>query len=107
MTARRWLVTGARGMLGRDVVAVLGSASGVGDVTAPGRDELDITDAAAVAAALRAERPDAVVNAAAWTDVDGAEAAEAEATAINGAGAGTVAAACVNAGAFVVHVSSD
>jgi dTDP-4-dehydrorhamnose reductase len=90
-------------MLGTDVVA----AAAGHDVVALTRAELDITDADAVRAVVRDARPDAVVNCAAWTDVDGAEAAEAAATAINGDGAGHVAAAAAEAGAFVVHVSTD
>ena len=64
----RLLVTGAAGMLGRDVVA----AAGDHEVIALARAELDITDAAAVSATIEAARPDAVINCAAWTDVDGA-----------------------------------
>jgi dTDP-4-dehydrorhamnose reductase len=60
-----------------------------------------------VRAALRDVRPDAAINCAAWTDVDGAEASEERATLVNGAGAGHVAAAAAEAGAFVVHVSTD
>ena len=71
------------------------------------RADLDITDADAVRAAVQSARPDAVINCAAWTDVDGAEADEAAATAVNGAGAGHVAAAAAEAGALVVHVSTD
>jgi len=99
----RLLVTGAAGMLGRDVAAAAARAGH--DVTPLPRRELDIRDAAAVHAAIAAARPDAIVNCAAWTDVDGAEAAEEAATAVNGAGAGNVAQAA--AGVFVVHVSSD
>src|SRR5215217_7556333 len=66
----RLLVTGAAGMLGRDVSAAAADAGH--DVTPLSRRDLDIADSAAVAAALRAARPDAVVNCAAWTDVDGA-----------------------------------
>jgi dTDP-4-dehydrorhamnose reductase len=77
------------------------------DVVAFTRGELDITDPDAVRAAVRDVRPEAVVNCAAWTDVDGAEAAEARATAINGDGAGQIAAAAAEAGAFTVHVSTD
>ena len=101
----RLLITGAAGMLGHDVTAA--AATGGHDVVALARADLDITDAAAVAAAVRDARPHAIVNCAAWTDVDGAEAAEAEATAVNGEGAGNVAAAAHAAGAHVVHVSSD
>jgi dTDP-4-dehydrorhamnose reductase len=99
----RLLVTGAAGMLGTDVVA----CAAPHDVVALARAELDIADAAAVRAALRDARPDAVINCAAWTGVDAAESAEDEATAINGDGAGHVAAAAAEAGAFVVHVSTD
>jgi dTDP-4-dehydrorhamnose reductase len=99
----RLLVTGAAGMLGSDVVR----AAAQHDVVALGRAELDVTDRAAVHAAVRAARPDAVVNCAAWTDVDAAEADEARATAVNGAGAGHVAAAAREAGAFLVQVSTD
>jgi dTDP-4-dehydrorhamnose reductase len=99
----RLLVTGAAGMLGTDVVALAASH----DVVALARAELDVTDADAVRAAVRDLRPDAVIHCAAWTDVDGAEAAEDRATAINGDGAAHVAAAAAEAGAFVVHVSTD
>jgi len=101
----RLLVTGAAGMLGRDVVAA--STRAGHDAVALARRDLDITDPAAVAEALAAHAPDAVVNCAAWTDVDGAEADEASALAVNGAGAGNVAAAAARAGAHLVHVSTD
>jgi dTDP-4-dehydrorhamnose reductase len=105
MSAMRVLVTGAAGMLGRDVAAAAGDAGH--EVVALARADLDISDAAAVAAAVRAAGPDAVINCAAWTDVDGAETAEAPATAVNGAGAGHVAAAAAHAGALTVQVSTD
>jgi dTDP-4-dehydrorhamnose reductase len=97
----RLLVTGAAGMLGRDVAAAAESAGH--DVTGLARRDLDITDPDAVRAAVAAARPDAVINCAAWTDVDGAEEHEADALRINGTGAGNVAAAAP----YVVHVSSD
>jgi dTDP-4-dehydrorhamnose reductase len=100
----RLLVTGAAGMLGTDVVA---SAQASHDVVALARAELDITDAEAVRAAVADTRPDAVINCAAYTDVDGAEAEEAAATRINGDGAGHLAAAAAEAGAHIVHVSTD
>jgi len=99
----RWLVTGAGGMLGRDLVSVLSAAGH--DVTAARRADLDITDATAVKAAVAGH--DVVVNAAAWTDVDGAEADEAAATAVNGTGTRHVAAACAATGARLLHVSTD
>jgi dTDP-4-dehydrorhamnose reductase len=97
----RLLVTGAAGMLGRDVVAAAESAGH--DVIALARRDLDIADPVAVRAAVRTARPDAVVNCAAWTDVDGAEEHEAAAARVNGTGAGNVAAAAP----YVVHLSSD
>jgi dTDP-4-dehydrorhamnose reductase len=105
IAAMRLLVTGAAGMLGHDVTAAAARAGH--DVTPLSRRQLDVRDAAAVAAAVGAARPGAVVNCAAWTDVDGAEASEEAATAVNGAGAGNVAAAAAAAGAFTVHVSTD
>jgi dTDP-4-dehydrorhamnose reductase len=105
MSAMRLLVTGAAGMLGRDVVAAAGDAGH--EAVALARADLDITDPAAVKAAVRAAEPAAVINCAAWTDVDGAETAEAQATAVNGDGAGHLAAAAASAGALLVHVSSD
>jgi dTDP-4-dehydrorhamnose reductase len=99
------LVTGAAGMLGRDVVLAAGNAGH--DVVGFGRAELDVADAAAVAKKLDFERPDVVINCAAWTDVDGAEEAEEAAFAVNGAGAGSVAGAAAAIGATILHVSSD
>lgn len=97
----RWLVTGARGMLGKDLVSVLAGA----EVTAVDLAELDITDQAAVADAVAGH--DIVVNAAAWTDVDAAEADETAATAVNGAAVAGIADACARTGAVLVHVSTD
>ncbi len=101
----RMLVTGSAGMLGRAVVA---HAERLGhDVVALARADLDITDLDATRAAILRTRPDAVVNCAAWTDVDGAEAHEAQAALVNGEGAGNVARAAAAAGARVIHVSTD
>jgi dTDP-4-dehydrorhamnose reductase len=88
----RILVTGSAGMLGRDLVAVL-AADGA-DVTGLTRQELDITDEPAVRAALCDGKPDVVVNCAAWTAVDEAEARQDEALGVNGQGAAHLAAAC-------------
>jgi dTDP-4-dehydrorhamnose reductase len=99
------LVTGAGGMLGRDVVRA--AARGGHGVTGLARAELDVCDAAAVAAALGRLRPDVVVNCAAWTDVDGAEAAEEAALAVNATAAGLLARGCTAIGARMIHVSTD
>ena len=101
----RILITGATGMLGLDVQAAA-AASGH-DAVAHSRTELDITDSGAVAEAIGAARPDAVINCAAYTNVDGAESDPDRAHAVNGAGAGHVAAAAAQAGARVIHVSTD
>ncbi|MGZ6313969.1 MAG: dTDP-4-dehydrorhamnose reductase [Candidatus Limnocylindrales bacterium] len=101
----RLLITGAAGMLGRDVINVATLAGH--DLTALPRAELDIADADAVRQAVDAARPDAVINCAAWTNVDGAESSCEAALAANGVGAGNVAAAAAAAGALIVHVSSD
>ncbi|MFI7518564.1 dTDP-4-dehydrorhamnose reductase [Micromonospora globbae] len=100
----RLLVTGAGGMLGRDLLAVL-RARGDLSVTAATRAELDVTDPEAVRAAVAGH--DLVVNAAAWTDVDGAETQEAAATAVNGDAVAHLAGACAAAGARMIHVSTD
>jgi dTDP-4-dehydrorhamnose reductase len=103
--AMRLLVLGSGGMLGR---AVARDASRLGhDVLALGHADLDITDADHVARVVGAAAPAAVVNCAGFTDVDGAESDEGRATAVNGDGAGHVARAAAEAGARVVHVSSD
>jgi dTDP-4-dehydrorhamnose reductase len=99
------LVAGAAGMLGSDVVLAAGNAGH--DVVGFGRTELDVTDAAALEAKLDVERPDVVVNCAAWTDVDDAEEAEEQAMAVNGSGAGNLAGAAAGIEATVVYVSSD
>ncbi|MGW1253894.1 dTDP-4-dehydrorhamnose reductase [Streptomyces sp. NPDC002513] len=103
MTAS-WLVTGAHGLLGREVRAEL-AADPDAVVTAPGRDRLDITDPAAVRAAVDGHQ--VVVNCAAWTDVDGAERSEAAATAVNGTGVRHLARACAGSGALLLHLSTD
>jgi dTDP-4-dehydrorhamnose reductase len=92
-------------MLGQDLIASLIREG----ETAVGltRQDLDITDAAAVTAAVRDCRPDVVVNCAAWTAVDDAEAHEDEALLVNGLGARLVATACAASGARLIHLSTD
>jgi len=68
---------------------------------------LDIRDPDSVGRAIGLGRAAAVINAAAYTDVDGCESHEAEALAVNGAGAGHVAAACAAAGIPLLHLSTD
>lgn len=100
----RVLVTGAGGMLGRDLLAVLATRDDL-TVTAATRADLDVTDAGAVRAAVAGH--DVVLNTAAWTDVDGAERDEAAATAVNGDAVAHLARACAGHGARLMHVSTD
>jgi len=106
-----WLVTGARGQLGHDLLEVLSGRPG-DEVTAMGRAELDLTDEAAVRATVRdwlarsAGQPAVLVNAAAYTAVDAAEEDEATATVVNGAAPGWLAQEMAGAGRLV-HVSTD
>ncbi|MDM4722711.1 dTDP-4-dehydrorhamnose reductase [Micromonospora sp. WMMA1363] len=100
----RLLLTGAGGMLGRDLLAVLRTRGDL-SVTAATRADLDITDPAAVRAAVTGH--DVVINAAAWTDVDGAETRERAATTVNGDAVGYLADACAATGAQMIHISTD
>src|SRR5262245_35566406 len=102
---RRWLVVGAGGMLGQDLVARLHDAGG--DVLGLERQALDATDAAEVRAALARCRPAVVVNCAAWTAVDDAESREADALRVNGDAAAHLAAGCAELGAIMLQVSTD
>jgi dTDP-4-dehydrorhamnose reductase len=99
------LITGGAGMLGRDVERAARAVNH--EPIALGHDELDITDREAVERAVSESNPGAIVNCAAWTDVDGAESHEDEATAANGAGAGIVAAAAAAVNVPVIYPSSD
>lgn len=95
------LVTGAAGMLGRDLQRAFAGH----EVTAHGRADLDVTDAAAVLDAVAGH--DVVVNAAAYTKVDDAESDEQAAYAVNALAAGHLAAAAAAHGARLVQVSTD
>jgi dTDP-4-dehydrorhamnose reductase len=104
----RWLVVGASGMLGTDVVADLRAAGH--EVTTAGRSEgmdapVDVLDPGACAAAVSGH--DVVVNCAAWTAVDDAETHEPQAFSLNAVGAANLARACATGGARLVHVSTD
>ena len=106
-SGERWLVTGAAGMLGTEVGRALAEAcpDPARQVTLLTRAELDITDPDAVKAAVAGH--DVVVNTAAWTDVDGAEASERAATAANGHAVRNIARACADTGAWLLHISTD
>lgn len=72
-----------------------------------GRDQADLSDPAACAAAIKTHAPEAVINAAAYTTVDRAEEEEALATVINGETPGALARACADLGIPLVHISTD
>jgi dTDP-4-dehydrorhamnose reductase len=92
-------------MLGSDVLRA-GERAGY-ELVGLARPELDVTDAAAVQEAFERARPDAALNCAAWTDVDGAETHREQAHAVNADGAGNLARAAAAAGVALVHVSTD
>ncbi|MEU8032120.1 dTDP-4-dehydrorhamnose reductase [Streptomyces sp. NPDC049099] len=100
-----WLITGAAGMLGRDLLARLHRDGE--DAVGLARGHLDITDADAVHGTVDAQRPRIVVNCAAWTAVDDAEAREADALRVNGDGPRHLAEACAKIGARLIQVSTD
>jgi dTDP-4-dehydrorhamnose reductase len=97
------MVTGAKGMLGTDAVQRLRSDGH--DVTEHTRETLDLSDPDAVVAAARGH--DVLWNCAAWTAVDDAETQEDAALAVNGVVPGILAAAAAEAGARLVHISTD
>ncbi len=101
----RILVTGAAGMLGHDVLAVIDRAGHRS--IAVDLPELDIVDADAVRAFYERERPDATINCAAFTDVDGAESNEAAARAVNADGAGNLARAAASLRTPLLQISTD
>jgi dTDP-4-dehydrorhamnose reductase len=101
----RWLITGAAGMVGTDLRDALASRDE--QVIALGRNDLDITDVSAVRDAVSAAKPTIMVNCAAYTKVDDAEANENLANAINGSAVEFLALAANDADATLVHVSTD
>lgn len=103
MTVSRVLVIGASGQLGASVVRAFADR----DVIAHSSATLDITDPEAVASAVRTASPQAIVNCAAFNDVDGAEARPQEAFAVNAFAVRSLARAAEHAGARLVHYSTD
>lgn len=99
----RILLTGCKGQLGTD----LQRAAGDDYELVPHDLDLDITDRHAVAMRVAEVRPDIVVNAAAYTNVDGAEADELNAYRINALGPQNLALACQGPGTPLLHVSTD
>ena len=100
----RIAVTGSKGQVATSLIERAGS--GV-EVVALGRPLFDLEDRGAVLSGLEGARPDVVVNAAAYTAVDKAEAEEAVAVRVNGEGAGHVAEAAARLGVPLLHLSTD
>jgi dTDP-4-dehydrorhamnose reductase len=101
----RLMVSGASGMLGHDVMRA-GRRAGH-ELAGLAHGELDVADGEAVERTVARVRPEAIVNCAAWTDVDGAETHARQAHAVNADGAGNLARAAAAAGVPLVHVSTD
>jgi dTDP-4-dehydrorhamnose reductase len=99
----RVLVTGAAGQLGSAILQAFAGRV----VFAPTRSALDITDPQAVARAVTAASPDAIINCAAFNDVDGAEVRPQEAMAANAMAVRSLARAAEGCGAALVHYSTD
>ncbi|HKG47401.1 MAG TPA: dTDP-4-dehydrorhamnose reductase [Pyrinomonadaceae bacterium] len=99
------LITGAKGLVGRALVEHC-SASG-DEVFGYDHKALDIADARAVDSVIAAARPDAVINCAAWTDVDGCETNPEKAEQVNSLGPENLARASRNAGAVLITISTD
>jgi dTDP-4-dehydrorhamnose reductase len=100
-----WLVTGANGQLGKALTRELDLRAI--EYVAFGSDALDVTNAENVDQIFEKVKPDVVINAAAWTDVDGAESNSDAAFAVNGDGVANLARASAQAAAILVHVSTD
>jgi dTDP-4-dehydrorhamnose reductase len=103
----RVAVTGAGGRLGSALIRQLSAAPFVGQVLAWDLPEHDLDDPASAQHLVSRYRPDAVVHAAAWTDVDGCARDPALAMRRNGTAVGEMAEACVSSGAALVMVSTN
>ncbi len=101
---KKYLITGANGQVGSQLVAQL---NGKAEVFAADRNELDITDRERVLQIVRQFRPDFIINAAAHTAVDKAESEPELAHAINATGAENLALAAQEVGATILHISTD
>jgi dTDP-4-dehydrorhamnose reductase len=100
----RVYITGIKGQLGRTLARHWGSSA---DVTGGDLPAVDITDPEGIAAAIVGARPDVVVHCAAMTDVDGCALDPGLAYRVNGTGTQNVAIACQEAGAALVHLSTN
>lgn len=105
MTGKRIFITGAGGRLGAALIRLLEGGSNI--VMPCDHASLDIGDWSAVRQRVQSAHPDIIINAAAYTDVDGCARDPEKAFRINGVGAGNLAAAAYEANAFIVHISTN
>lgn len=96
-----WLIFGATGQVAWELQLLQP------DAVFLSREQADLADPAACAAQIHARRPQAVINAAAWTAVDKAESEEEAASLVNGAAPAAMAQACAALGIPFIHISTD
>ncbi|HKR61452.1 MAG TPA: sugar nucleotide-binding protein, partial [Pyrinomonadaceae bacterium] len=101
----RVLIAGANGLVGRALVRHCRSSGD--EVLAHPRQQLDITNGELVSKTITEQNPDVVINAAAWTDVDGCESDRDLANLINAQGPANLASACRKSNAKFVTISTD
>ena len=101
----KFLITGANGQLGHELVRATIAAGH--EVVATSHETLDITKKSDVDAAITAARPDVVIHAAAWTAVDACESDPEKALLVNGTATKYIADAAHSVGAHVVYISTD
>ena len=102
---KKILITGAGGLVGK--ASIEHCAANGDDVAAYNRQSLDIADASQVDTVLKEERPDAVINCAAWTDVDGCESNPGKAERVNASGPENLARCCREVNAALITISTD
>lgn len=103
---KKILLTGSSGQLGKSIQKV-NDIEKEYEIVATDIDTLDITNQEKIDEMFSTEKPDIVINAAAYTNVDKAEEEEELATRINGVAPGLLAKACKDHGALFIHISTD
>jgi dTDP-4-dehydrorhamnose reductase len=103
----KWLILGAGGQLGSALVRLLETTESKQDIKAFDHRQADITNAMQIEEIVKSFKPDQIVNAAAWTDVAGAESNIDLANKVNAQGAINVAIAAKITGASLLHISTD
>jgi len=98
------LITGSNGMLGHDLIETLKDSH---ELVLTTSKTLDITDKDSTIKCIKENRPDVVINSAAYTDVDGCETNQDLAYAVNGEGVRNLALGCREVDCPLVHVSTD